>query len=161
MRGLVPGISLRRAGRWVLVGTAGTPRPRGKTLRSPQRPQAADRPLAVMDAAGISLKPGLRAVAHVAREKVAALETVRRIGIGRRRNGSARASARVLPGLASVLLRPAKQLRDRRLGVSEVHVGGHRAGRCWRSGRANRSRVFGLLAIFPHERIDLVGGAAA
>ena len=66
-------------------------------LRPFQRAELADGPLALMDAAGIALQPGFRPVADVARKEVAALEPVLRIGVGDRRDRSARAGEGILP----------------------------------------------------------------
>src|ERR1043166_6922542 len=45
-------------------------------LRPLQRPQCAHGPLALVDAAGVALQPGFGALADIAREEIAAGETV-------------------------------------------------------------------------------------
>ena len=125
-------------------------------LRPLQRSQTSHRPLALMDAAGVAPQPGFRTVPYVAREEVTALEAVRSIGIRDRRNGSTSASVRVLPRLASILVRPAEQFGDRRLGIGEVQIG----WLAWSGDRTDRSCLLGRVRILPRERVELVGEAA-
>src|ERR1700704_369029 len=88
-------------------------------LRPLQRPQFPHRPLALMDAAGVALQPGLGAVADVARQEVAAEKAVLRVGFSRRRHGTARTGAGVFPGLARVLFGTGEDSRRRGPGVGE------------------------------------------
>src|SRR5437660_12461152 len=109
-----------------------------------------------MDAAGVALQPGLGAVPYITRQKVAAQESVLRIGVRHRRHGAARAGSRILPRLACILFRAGKDDRGGRLGVREVIVIGDRS-RTWASARCrSRADRGGLLRlVFAEERIEL------
>src|SRR5215470_3779855 len=84
------------------------------------RPQSTDLPLALVDAAALALQPGFGALAHVAREEIAAQDAVLRIGAGERRNGPARAGARILPWNARRLAVERQRARRRGAGVGEI-----------------------------------------
>src|SRR5262245_13379164 len=110
-----------------------------------QRPQVLHFPLALVDAAGLALEPGLVTLAHVARQEVAAGEAVLVVGGRDRRDGAARAGARVLPRDAGIPAAAAEHVVHGGLGDHQVRLGRLPRFRMLRLGQ--RARQLGLFVI--------------
>src|SRR5215831_8539786 len=88
-------------------------------------PHGADFPLALMDAAALALQPGLAALAHVARQEIAAHQAVLGIGGGQRGHGPARAGLRIFPRNAGRLAVARERLARRGARTGEIALSVH------------------------------------
>src|SRR5215468_4297832 len=98
--------------------------------------EVAHLPLALRDATGFALHPRLVAVAHVAREEVAAGRAILVVGRGDGGDRAARPGARVFPWHAAVGAAASKEFADRCARDGKILLGRHARERAHRPQRA-------------------------